>query len=128
MDERTGHEDGSVQSRYDPITAGMRKALMSALTEMGEQALEARRAMSHGSPVAVLDPLLKAASSTLRGLPVNAPNPQPGAVPPAVPVLTQILEVVAASPLGPIELAGRAVDGPAFSSGGGRAVSGRGRS
>jgi integrase len=34
MDERMGHEDGSVQSRHDHITAGMRKALMSALTEV----------------------------------------------------------------------------------------------
>ena len=54
-----GHEDGSVQSRYDHITAGMRQALMTALTEMWEQSLNARRAMSPGSPVAVLDVLLK---------------------------------------------------------------------
>ena len=60
MDERMGHEDGSVQSRYDHITAGMRQALMAALTEMWEEALDARRAMSPGSPVAVLDALLKA--------------------------------------------------------------------
>jgi hypothetical protein len=52
MDERMGHEDGSVQSRYGPITAGMRQALMAALTEIWEEALAARRAMSHGSPVA----------------------------------------------------------------------------
>ena len=60
MDERMGHEDGSVQSRYDHITAGMRRALMAALTEMWEEALGARLAMSPGSPVAVLDALLKA--------------------------------------------------------------------
>jgi hypothetical protein len=60
MDERMGHEDGSVQSRYDHITAGMRQALMVALTEMWEESLNARLTMSPGSPVAVLDALLKA--------------------------------------------------------------------
>jgi hypothetical protein len=60
MDERMGHEDGSVQSRYDHITAGMRQALMAVLTEMWEESLNARLAMSPGSPVAVLDALLKA--------------------------------------------------------------------
>jgi len=58
MDERMGHEDGSVQSRHDHITAGMPQAL-KALTEMWEESLNARRAMSPGSPVAVLDTLLK---------------------------------------------------------------------
>ncbi|MEU1597250.1 LacI family DNA-binding transcriptional regulator [Streptomyces sp. NPDC005708] len=60
MDERMGHEDGSVQSRYDHITPGMRRALMAALTEMWEEALDARRTMSPGSPVVALDALLKA--------------------------------------------------------------------
>jgi hypothetical protein len=60
MDERMGHEDGSVQSRYDHITAGMRRTLLAALTEMWEYALDARLAMSPGSPVGVLDALLKA--------------------------------------------------------------------
>ena len=55
-----GHQDGSVQSRYDHITAGMRQALMAALTGMWQETLDARRAMSPGSPVAVLDDLLKA--------------------------------------------------------------------
>ncbi|GGJ71010.1 hypothetical protein GCM10010121_097040 [Streptomyces brasiliensis] len=55
-----GHEDGSVQSRYDHITPGMRRTLVTALTEMWEGALDARRAMSPGSPVAVLDALLRA--------------------------------------------------------------------
>lgn len=62
MDERMGHEDGSVQSRYDHITPGMRRALMTALTEMWEEALTARHALSPGSPVAVLDALLRAHS------------------------------------------------------------------
>ena len=60
MDERMGHEDGSVQSRYDHITPGMRQALMIALTRMWDEALDGRRAMSLGSPVAALDALLKA--------------------------------------------------------------------
>lgn len=60
MDERMGHEDGSVQSRYDHVTRSMRQALMSALSDRWEKALEARLAMSASSPVAVLDALLKA--------------------------------------------------------------------
>ncbi len=45
---------------YDHITLGMRQALMTALTECGRRPLEVRRVMSPGSPVAVLDDLLKA--------------------------------------------------------------------
>ena len=59
-DERMGHEDGSVQTRYDHVTARMRQALVSALTGMREEASDTRRAMSQGSPVAALDALLKA--------------------------------------------------------------------
>jgi hypothetical protein len=55
-----GHEDGSVQPCYDHITPGMRRTLMAALTEMWEEALDARRTMSPGSPVTALDALLKA--------------------------------------------------------------------
>jgi hypothetical protein len=33
MDERMGHEDGSVQARYSHITARMRNRLMDELTE-----------------------------------------------------------------------------------------------
>lgn len=68
MDERMGHEDGSVQSRYDHITPGMRQALMAALTGMWEEALDTRRTMSLGSPVAALDALLKARSSCHRSV------------------------------------------------------------
>jgi hypothetical protein len=60
MDDRMGHEDGSVQSRYTHITALMRQRLMDGLTELWNAALDARRAMSPGSPVATLDRLLKA--------------------------------------------------------------------
>jgi integrase len=58
MDERLGHEDGSVQARYSHVTPRMRARLMDALTEHWEEALEARRAMAPGSPVAALDALL----------------------------------------------------------------------
>jgi hypothetical protein len=37
----------------------MRQRLLNGLTEQWEAALEARRAMSPGSPVAVLDRLLR---------------------------------------------------------------------
>ena len=52
-----GHEDGSVQSRYDHSTAAMRHALAAALTEMRKDSLSARLAMSLG---ATMDALLKA--------------------------------------------------------------------
>lgn len=60
MDERLGHEDGSVQARYSHVTPRMGARLMDALTEQWEKALDVRRAMSHGSPVAALDALLRA--------------------------------------------------------------------
>lgn len=60
MDERMGHEDGSVQSRYGHITLRMRRALLDALPEMWQEALDIRRTMSPGSPVAIQDALLKA--------------------------------------------------------------------
>jgi hypothetical protein len=58
-DERMGHEDGSIQARYTHITPVMRQRLMDGLTEVWEAALAARRAISPGSPVAVLDRLLR---------------------------------------------------------------------
>ncbi|KJK57499.1 LacI family transcriptional regulator [Saccharothrix sp. ST-888] len=58
-DERMGHEDGSVQARYSHITADMRRKLMDDLTAVWEQSLDARRRMSAGSPVRVLDTLLR---------------------------------------------------------------------
>jgi hypothetical protein len=60
MDDRMGHEDGSIQSRYTHITALMRSTLMDGLTRLWLAALDARRAMSPRSPVAVLDRLLVA--------------------------------------------------------------------
>lgn len=42
MDERMGHEDGSLQARYDHITPSMRRRLMEGLTRLWEEALDAR--------------------------------------------------------------------------------------
>jgi integrase len=57
-DERMGHEDGSVQARYSHVTPDMRTRLLDGLTDLWNAALNARRAMSAGSPVSVLDALL----------------------------------------------------------------------
>jgi hypothetical protein len=58
MDERMGHEDGSVQARYSHITAVMRRQLLDGLTTLWVAALDARLALSPRSPVEVLDGLL----------------------------------------------------------------------
>jgi integrase len=60
MDERMGHQDGSVQARYSHITAAMRRQLLDGLTGLWDAVLEARRAIASGSPVDVLDRLLRA--------------------------------------------------------------------
>lgn len=60
MDERLGHEDGSVQARYTHVTPTMRRRLMDGLTDQWEAALAARAAMSPCSPIAALDALLRA--------------------------------------------------------------------
>ncbi|MEO6090811.1 MAG: LacI family DNA-binding transcriptional regulator [Umezawaea sp.] len=60
MDDRMGHLDGSVQARYDHITAPMRERLLDGLTAEWEAALDARLAMRERSPVTVLDDLLRA--------------------------------------------------------------------
>lgn len=58
MDERMGHEDGSVQARYTHITTTMRSHLLSGLTARWEASLDARRALNPRSPVGALDALL----------------------------------------------------------------------
>jgi integrase len=58
-DDRMGHLDGSVSARYSHITAAMRRALCDGLTERWNAALRARKALTPGSPVAVLDRLLQ---------------------------------------------------------------------
>lgn len=60
MDERMGHIDGSVSARYSHVTEGMRERLRKGLTSLWEESLDARLAMGPGSPVAVLDKLLRA--------------------------------------------------------------------
>ena len=60
MDERMGHEDGSVQARYSHVTAEMRRRLMDGLTQRWDESLCARRGRSHSSPVGMLDALLRA--------------------------------------------------------------------
>lgn len=62
MDERMGHEDGSVQARYSHVTPVMRARLMDDLTSIWETALAQRRTLSARSPVRALDGLLTAGS------------------------------------------------------------------
>ncbi|HEX6682620.1 MAG TPA: LacI family DNA-binding transcriptional regulator [Candidatus Limnocylindrales bacterium] len=59
MDQQMGHDDGSVQARYSHATVTMVQRLMDGLTELWEAALEIRREMVPGSPVVVLDRLLR---------------------------------------------------------------------
>ncbi|MFC1410453.1 LacI family DNA-binding transcriptional regulator [Streptacidiphilus sp. N1-12] len=59
MDERMGHIDGSTGGRYAHVTQGMRDRLMAGLTEMWEESLTARLAISPRSRVQVLDVLLQ---------------------------------------------------------------------
>jgi hypothetical protein len=59
MDAHMGHEDGSIQGRYSHATAGIRTRLLNGLTGLWMAALDARQRMHPGSPVAVLDRLLR---------------------------------------------------------------------
>lgn len=59
MDDQMGHSDGSVQARYAHTTADMTRRLLDGLTTVWESALTARRLLSPGSPVPVLDRLLQ---------------------------------------------------------------------
>jgi integrase len=59
MDDQMGHSDGSVQARYAHATTDMVRRLLDGLTAVWESALEARRQLSPGSPVSVLDGLLR---------------------------------------------------------------------
>jgi hypothetical protein len=58
MDDQMGHSDGSVQARYAHATSEMLRRLLDGLTGVWTEALDARRALCLGSPVAVLDRLL----------------------------------------------------------------------
>ncbi|MFD3608965.1 LacI family DNA-binding transcriptional regulator [Streptomyces atroolivaceus] len=59
MDERMGHEDGSVGARYSHVTDSMRALLMEQLTEVWLESLDDRLAISPRSSVPVLDRLLQ---------------------------------------------------------------------
>lgn len=59
MDDRMGHEDGSVGARYSHVTDTMRALLMEQLTEVWEESLDARLLLAPRSPVPVLDRLLQ---------------------------------------------------------------------
>jgi hypothetical protein len=59
MDDQMGHSDGSVQARYAHATSDMLRRLLDGLTGLWTEALEARRALSPGSAVGVLDRLLR---------------------------------------------------------------------
>ena len=54
-----GHADGSVQARYAHITPAMSEILVDGLTTLLLEAMAARRDLSRGSPVTVLDRLLR---------------------------------------------------------------------
>jgi hypothetical protein len=58
MDQRMGHEDGSVSARYSHVTDSMRALLMEQLTEIWYESLDVRLALHPDSPVPVLDRLL----------------------------------------------------------------------
>jgi hypothetical protein len=58
MDAQMRHADGSVQAVYSHVTPEMVDRLLDGLTTSWRAALEARRALSPRSPVAVLDQLL----------------------------------------------------------------------
>lgn len=64
MDEQMGHEDGSIQGRYSHATPEMRRRLLDGLTDLWRSALEVRRGVHAGSPVAVLDRLLREESTS----------------------------------------------------------------
>ncbi|MDX3162379.1 LacI family DNA-binding transcriptional regulator [Streptomyces scabiei] len=59
IDDRLGHEDGSISARYTHITDSMRAALMEQLTVIWFAALDERLAMAPRSAVRILDELLQ---------------------------------------------------------------------
>jgi integrase len=59
MDAQMGHTDGSVQGLYAHVTPEMVRRLLDGLTDLWGAALSQRRQLDRGSPVAVLDRLLR---------------------------------------------------------------------
>ncbi|WP_141579678.1 LacI family DNA-binding transcriptional regulator [Actinomadura sp. WMMA1423] len=58
--ERLGHEMGGIGAVYSHVTPAMRAELCEQLTALWTEAVDIRRSMSPGSPVAVLDGILRA--------------------------------------------------------------------
>ncbi|MEU4172156.1 LacI family DNA-binding transcriptional regulator [Streptomyces sp. NPDC026665] len=59
IDERMGHEDGSVSALYTHITDSMRASMVDALTEVWTRSLDERLALAPQSAVPALDALLR---------------------------------------------------------------------
>jgi integrase len=59
IDERLGHEDGSVSALYTHITDSMRAAMVDALTEVWLRSLDERLELAPRSQVPLLDALLQ---------------------------------------------------------------------
>jgi integrase len=59
MDAQMGHRDGSIGARYSHVTPAMVTRLTTDLSEVWSAALNARRTLAPGSPVAALDRLLR---------------------------------------------------------------------
>jgi hypothetical protein len=82
--ERLGHEMGGIGSVYSHVTSAMRAELCEQLTGLWERALDARLAMSPGSPVPALDGLLRARAAKKKGddpMIVSPVSPQAGLLP-----------------------------------------------
>ncbi|MEU9400606.1 LacI family DNA-binding transcriptional regulator [Streptomyces sp. NPDC048242] len=65
IDDRMGHEDGSVSAIYTHITDSMRATMVDALTEVWYRTLDERLALAPRSAVRALDVLLQARAMEL---------------------------------------------------------------
>lgn len=83
--ERLGHEMGGIGSVYSHITPAMRAQLCEQLTAEWNAALDARLTMAPGSPVPVLDRLLRARAEAKKkgddSLIISPDSPQRGYLP-----------------------------------------------
>lgn len=70
VEERFGHQNGTVSARYKHVSQDMRSELLDKLTLLWTKTLDARLALSRRSPVAALDKLLLARASD-----TGAPEP-----------------------------------------------------
>jgi integrase len=66
IDERMGHEDGSVSALYTHITDSMRAAMIDGLTEVWLRSLDERLALAPRSAVPMLDALLQERAAALQ--------------------------------------------------------------